>query len=306
MDRAPSTIAWAVLAMSRPSHLLLVAWVYALGVAIAYASGAAYDPRTLVAGLAALLPAAASIHYVNEYADHETDALTTRTPFSGGSGALPRTGLTPKLALSLALGTLLVGVVVTGYLYTEEFLSRPAVGLLALGALLGWAYSLPPVALAWRGLGELDTAVVGGLVLPQYGVAVAAGGLSRTALLATVPFSILVFVNLLAVMWPDREADAEVGKRTLATRLSPRWLRRLYLGGVLATFVALAAFTGGVLPRPVALASYAIVPLLAWGQHVHENGKSTPDGARDGGPRRRPGPRLVPRRGLLPHLLRLF
>ena len=38
-----------------------------------------------------------SIHYVNEYADVETDRITQRTAFSGGSGALPESGLPPGL-----------------------------------------------------------------------------------------------------------------------------------------------------------------------------------------------------------------
>lgn len=79
--------------MSRPAQLLLIALVYALGVAIAFAEGVALDVTELVVGLVALLPVAASVHYVNEYADYWSDRLTSRTPFSGGSGALAQTGL---------------------------------------------------------------------------------------------------------------------------------------------------------------------------------------------------------------------
>ncbi|WP_338729657.1 prenyltransferase [Haladaptatus sp. DJG-WS-42] len=274
MDRAPSTTAWALLVMSRPVHLLIVALVYVLGVGIALAHGAFFDRLSLVAGFAALVPVTASIHYANEYADHETDALTTRTRFSGGSGALPETELSPTVALYAASVSLAVGAVVAGYGSYRGWLSVHAVAILALGALLGWSYSLPPLALAWRGLGELEHALLGGVLLPQYGVAVASGTYSRAAALATAPLCLLVFVNLLALMWPDREADAEVGKRTLATRLSATWLRRLYLSAVLATFVSLAALTGSVLPRPVALASYAIVPLLAWGASTYTKTES--------------------------------
>jgi 1,4-dihydroxy-2-naphthoate octaprenyltransferase len=55
-------------------------------------SSAAFLERVL-AGALALLSAAMAVHYANEYADAETDALTVRTPSSGGSGALERTDL---------------------------------------------------------------------------------------------------------------------------------------------------------------------------------------------------------------------
>lgn len=63
--------------------------------------------------------------------------------------------------------------------------------------MFGWAYSLPPLALAWRELGELDNAALGGLVLPLYGFAVASGRVSFDPILACVPFVALVFANML-------------------------------------------------------------------------------------------------------------
>lgn len=48
-----------------------------------------------------------------------------------------------------------------------------------------------------------------------------------------VPFGFAVFCNLLATRWPDREADATVGKRTLATRWSRSRLRTAYAAGMI-------------------------------------------------------------------------
>jgi 1,4-dihydroxy-2-naphthoate octaprenyltransferase len=66
---------------------------------------------TFTFDLVVVLPVSASIHHADEYADYETDSLTRRTPFSGGSGALPESGLTPGIALKAAWFALLVGVV---------------------------------------------------------------------------------------------------------------------------------------------------------------------------------------------------
>jgi 1,4-dihydroxy-2-naphthoate octaprenyltransferase len=270
---------WRALALvgfksSRPPQLLLIAGVYALGVKIALANGVHPTATGLSAGLAALLPVAASVHYINEYADYETDALTDRTPFSGGSGALQETGLPKAVALWAATLALAVGALLTVLFLLTDLLSPDAAGLLAVIAVLGWQYSIPPFALIRHGVGELDNAILGGLVLPSYGAAVAGGELVTVAL-AVVPFTLVVFLNLLEVHWPDREADAAAGKRTLAVRWSSTRLRTAYAAVAAAATLALLALTPlGVwpasplptpIPVPVALASFAVAPLVVWG-----------------------------------------
>jgi 1,4-dihydroxy-2-naphthoate octaprenyltransferase len=71
----------------------------------------------------------------------------------------------------------------------------------------------------------------------------------------------VVFVNLLETQWPDRRADAAVGKRTLPTRWSPRRLRAAYVGASLAAAGSAAALTGRALPLPVGVGT--IVPTAA-------------------------------------------
>jgi 1,4-dihydroxy-2-naphthoate octaprenyltransferase len=254
--------------MARPAQLLLIAAVYALGVVIAVGTGETLSLPAVLAGLAALLPTAASVHYANEYADRETDRLTstagTRTPFSGGSGALAGTGLSPRLARDATVATGLLGALLTALLFATGRLPVWAAGLLFAIALLGWGYSLPPVELSRRGLGELDNALLGGLVLPHYGAATL-GPPSLAVCLAVLPFALLVFANLLATQWPDRWPDAFAGKFTLPTRWSPRRLRRLHLLSVTGAFALLPVLWGWVLPPAVVLASLLALPFAAWG-----------------------------------------
>jgi 1,4-dihydroxy-2-naphthoate octaprenyltransferase len=256
----------AVWRMARPSQLLLIVAVYALGVAIAVGLGTALEPRAVLFGLLALLPVAASVHFANEFADYETDRLTSergsRTPFSGGSGAadsVPRSVARRATLVAGVVGALVsLGLVLAGRLSPSAFCFLAAIGL------LGWVYSLRPVALSRRGLGEVDNALLGGLLLPLYGAAtleppsVAVG-------LAVVPFTLLVFANLLATQWPDRGVDAATGKYTLPTRWSTRRLRRVHLAAVVAAFTSLVALTGSVLPPVVTVASLVAVPFAGWG-----------------------------------------
>jgi 1,4-dihydroxy-2-naphthoate octaprenyltransferase len=251
--------------MSRPAQLALITLVYALGVAMALGRGAEADAGAVAVGLAALLPTAASVHYANEYADAETDALTDRTPFSGGSGALVESGLPRSLALRAAFTAGAVGVALLLAGATPvggRMLGAVPAALLVAILLLGWQYSVGPLRLAWQGLGEVTNAVIGGVALPLYGFAVVTGGVSAAAVLATVPFALVVFVNLLETQWPDRRADAAVGKRTLATRWSAGRLRLAYgLGGLAAAGSAVAlASLGAVFPRAVTLGT--VLPMV--------------------------------------------
>ena len=262
------TVAVALWRMSRPAQLALIALVYGLGAAMAAARGATPEPTGVGLGLAVLLPAAASVHYANEYADAETDAITDRTPFSGGSGALSETGLPRSVALRAAVGSGAVGLALVG-LAASPLGGRPlptAAAALLLGiVVVGWQYSVGPLRLAWRGLGEVANAALGGVALPLYGFAVVAGEITAGAALATVPFALVVFANLLETQWPDRRADAAVGKRTLPTRWSPGRLRAAYVGAGLAAAGSAVALTGRALPVPVAVGTLAPMTALVPG-----------------------------------------
>ncbi|WP_396612298.1 prenyltransferase [Haloferax sp. S1W] len=251
--------------MARPEQVLLMALVYALGVAVAVARGSSLNVGHLGIAFAAFVPVALTIHYANEYADYETDLLADRTWFSGGSGALARTGLPRSLArrAMVASGTLSVVVVAGGFVV--GVLSTAEVVLLLTIGVLGIEYSLPPLAFAWRGVGAFDNAFLGGLLLPAYGVLAASGSLGVGEFVPFVPFALLVFVNLLATTWPDREPDATVGKRTLVTRLSPQRLRVLHVSGVVVAYGSLLAITGTAIPVVVTLATLLALPFSVWG-----------------------------------------
>ena len=257
--------ATAIVLMSRPPQLALVASVALLGASLARARGANPDPVHLLVGIGLLLMVAASIHLANEFADHETDARTRRTPFSGGSGTLPRTGLPPQLALHAAVVALVGGIAVAVAAFAAGVVSGAALLLLAAGAIGGWAYSAGPFPLAWHGIGEVDNALLGGMLLPLYGVALAGGALDLAAVAAFCPLALVVGANLLATTWPDRDADASVGKRTLATRWPTGRLRAAYAIVIGAALVLLAAQAVGPGPLVVAVAGLTVAPLLLVG-----------------------------------------
>lgn len=268
--RTRSPRLWALWAATRPSQVALVLLVYLLGVGMATAGtpvasgGLERPPRAILVGALTLLPTTVAIHYANEYADVDTDRLTVRTPFSGGSGALVETGL-PQAFLGRALVAAVVVALATLVGGVAAGLDGMAAALLAAALPSGLAYSLQPFALVRRGVGEVVNTTLGGLLLPLYGVLVVSSP-TPAAALAVVPFTLLVGCNLLATHWPDREADGAVGKRTLAVRWSPKRIRRAYvLLAVTAGIVAVGLWTAGIILDAVLLAHLVPVPFLVWG-----------------------------------------
>jgi len=266
---------WTCYKMSRPSQLLLIAMVYIFGTIIALAGGSNFNWAPFFYGLLTLILASASVHYANEYADIETDNLTVRTPFSGGSGALQVSGYPRQLALISAWAAVFIGITLVWIGWVTGLLNAYAVAILALGTFSGWMYSLPPLKFAWRGWGELVNASLGGVLLPIYGYTVQTGRIDMTILFASLPFGMLAFLNLLATTWPDREADAMVGKRTLATRWSPNQLRMLYMTVTAGYFILIILYLGmATLPPLVTWSSLVVTPLVVWGALTYTRRRS--------------------------------
>jgi len=261
----------AVLLMTRPAQIVLIVAVFLNGALLAVWRGDLTGPATSVLPVAwpallLIVLAAAAIHLANEAADHETDRRTRRTPFSGGSGALAASSLSPRvpLALALALSGL---VVVLALMATGSGAIQPAAtALLLLGLAGGLAYSLPPVAVERRGWGEPLNAVLGALLLPLYGVAALAGAAIVLDVVAFLPFFFVAFASVMATAWPDRAADGATGKATMQVRLSPVTLRRIALGAAVAFILStfLSAATDAI---PLAFAGLAVTPLLVLGLH---------------------------------------
>ncbi|MDX2162926.1 MAG: prenyltransferase [bacterium] len=257
-------IGLALWRMARPLQLLSIFLVYTVGCLAACAAGAAFNAGAFAWGWAALVVLSVSIHYINEAADYETDALTVRTPFSGGSGVLPGGAITRSAAYQAAYIALGIGVGIALLGGLAGAIPPSALLILGIGTFGGWMYSAPPLKLAWRGWGELDNALLGGLLLPLCGFAMVTT-VTVEAVCAFIPFTLLVFTNLLATTWSDRAADAQVGKYTLATFVPAGWLRRLYVVVLIAACVWFAACVGGAIPVSLAWMILPALPLMAWG-----------------------------------------
>jgi 1,4-dihydroxy-2-naphthoate octaprenyltransferase len=209
----------------------------ALGTAIAAYETRSIDVVAYVLAQLAITGAHLMTQFANEFYDRESDALTTRTPYSGGSGVLVAGELAPVVALRAALACLAVsGCGILALLATGHALAG-CIGVAIVAC--AWAYSAPPIRLLARGLGELDTVLVVAILVPLCSYAAQRHAIDVRALASTLPGAVAMFVMMLCVELPDVAADAATGKRNLVVRLGDRGTSRLARAAVAVFFLAL-------------------------------------------------------------------
>lgn len=231
----------------RPPFLLLPPVCVFLGMATAFAElGHVHVTWTCLALLGALA-AHVSVNALNEYVDCRSglDTRTHRTPFSGGSGALPQRPALAYVALIPGLTGLGVCFAVGVYftlLRGVGILPLGMIGIIVILAYTPWLTHRPILCLTAPGLG------FGLMTLGTHFVLT--GNYSTTAVVASlVPF-FLVSDLLLLNQFPDREADMTVGRRHLLIVLGARGSSVVYAGFLIAAYVVvIVGVLAGVMPK---------------------------------------------------------
>lgn len=198
------------------------------------------------------------ILWVNDVTDVDADRVNRDfTRYSGGSRVLVDGKLSPSALRTGALVVLALLIGASGALATLG--ARPLVpALVAAGVLLVWAYSLPPLRMAYRGGGELLQALGVGVNLPLFGAYV------QASTLGAFPWPLLGGAFLVALggnittSLPDHASDAASAKRTWSVRRGAPAARRDSVLAIAVGVVLLAA----ALPT-VSLAARTLVALGA-------------------------------------------
>lgn len=216
---------------TRPQFLILSVVLAFLGTSIAWYDGYFHLGYALLAGLGLLLTHI-SVNTLNDYFDYRSgvDLVTRRTPFSGGSGILPAALLSPKQVFWLGTSSFLLAAGIgVFFILVQGWLLLP---LLLLAAVCILFYTPVILKMPWpewvAGLG-LGALPILGLYFAQ------AAQYNWHAVIAAVPSGILVHNLLLLNEFPDTEADAQGGRRTLP----------IIMGGARASLIY-AAFTMAV------------------------------------------------------------
>lgn len=252
----------AVVRASRPNFLVLAPLCVGLGVAVTWQQGeppALLD--TLLVFVGALL-AHAAVNLLNEYEDFVSglDFITSRTPFSGGSGALPETPSAAKRVLAAAMGTLALVILIGLYFLWQRglpMLVLGAAGILLVLTYTRWITRSPLLCLFAPGIGFGTVMVLGT-------IAALGARFDASAITVSVISMLLVSELLLINQIPDAEADRKIGRRHLVIALGTQaaaWLVSVLFFLSYATLIV--AILAGWLPLPTLLA-LATAPFAFW------------------------------------------
>lgn len=253
----------AMFKLARPVILQGGILAYGLGVAMGYAQQGAVDWKRAVIGLLITEFANLAAHYADEYADVDTDSLTWRTHFSGGSGVLP-SGVVPAVWALYAAWVLVVAAIgLTVVSILSGIMTWHIAWIVGVGLFGGWFYSMPPIAFERRGLGELDNAMLGAFLMPLMGFTVQTGTPTLAALVNLTPIFSIVMVGLIGVHWADRLADAAVGKHSLVVLVGER-IRYVHYGFAILAYVLALVLAEDTMPFQVSMAILATLPVGIW------------------------------------------
>lgn len=268
-----------LLQSARLPFLILTPACVFLGVASVLAEGQAVAVPDLLLVLFGAVMAHASVNLLNEYMDFRSglDLHTERTPFSGGSGALPAQPVhamaVRNAGLIALLATTLVGVAITAQ-HGAAIVPLGLLGLLLVAGYTPWINRFPWVCLVAPGLGF-------GLLMVAGTHFALTGSYSSTAwLVALVPF-FQVNGLLLLNQFPDADADARAGRKHIVIHQGAARAAQAY--GVLAlapAVVIVLAIAQNRLPASCALA--LLTQPLAWRAWVGARRYGTGIGAHKG------------------------
>jgi 1,4-dihydroxy-2-naphthoate polyprenyltransferase len=254
---------WTVFLATRLPFLTATLIPVGLGGVIA-ARDNAFHPLWFVLALVAAMAVHLGLNMANDLFDDASGADAanlTPTPFSGGSRVL-QYGLVHRRSMVLGCASLYAVAVGIGLvLAVERSWILLAIG--AVGIALSFAYSVPPLRLVHRGLGEPVTALGFGPVMTVGTYVACAGRWSGQAVLASLPVAILIALVLYVNQVPDRDGDGAVGKNTLIVRWTPAQVQAGYAVAAAGAFVCIVAEVAtGVMPAWT-LVALATAP-LAW------------------------------------------
>ena len=253
MEKIKSGSLKAWLTLPRFQFLPLTVIMVSLGAAIAAYEGYFHFGHFLLAMFGSLL-VHITVNVINDYYDYMDgiDLNTQRTPFSGGSGALPLNLLKPKQAFWFATLCLLVAMAIGFYfVMVKGWLLFP---LLLLAGFSAYFYN---VYLARWHLGEIFAGIGFGPLLVLGSYYVQTGRYSWETLVASLAPGLLTSNLLFLNEFPDLEADRKGGRKHFVISLGKRDASYLFVIFLITSYLCILA---GVLTRMM-----PFVTLIAFG-----------------------------------------
>ncbi|KRQ86520.1 1,4-dihydroxy-2-naphthoate octaprenyltransferase [Caloramator mitchellensis] len=181
-----------------------------------------------------------------------------RTPFSGGKKTIVDGILTVSEAKWIAGLTLLAACIIGLIIVFFWEFNVLYVGL--FGVLIATFYTLPPLKLAYRGLGELAVGFTFGTLITS-GIYIAmAHNFDYKVILLSLPIGFLITNVLWINEFPDYEADLKAGKKNWVVRLGKKKAATIYAILFALSYLSFIAISI-VLKNPFYLLAFLTLPI---------------------------------------------
>jgi 1,4-dihydroxy-2-naphthoate octaprenyltransferase len=217
-----------------------------------------------------------SVNMLNEYHDFSSglDLKTNRTPFSGGSGALPNNPNSAKSVFICGMLSLLLTIVIGMYFVmtiSTTILPIGLVGLVIIVTYTQWLNRLPLLCLISPGIGLGILMIVGTHIILTFNAT------QTVWLISLVPF-FLINNLLLLNQYPDMHADASVGRKTFPLAFGVTRSNQVYALFMLAAYALILGYIFiGLLPTlsimavfPMIFSIYALVGAIKYKANIAE------------------------------------
>ncbi|KYC50136.1 MAG: 1,4-dihydroxy-2-naphthoate octaprenyltransferase [Candidatus Methanofastidiosum methylothiophilum] len=174
----------------------------------------------------------------NEYYDYETDRINKNySQFTGGSRMLVDGKITfieTKIAIAGALFIISIFGLILAYMT-----SFYAILILLIGLILGLSYTVPPIKLSYRGLGEIDVGITHSFYIVLAGFLLQSPAIGTTfPWLISIPLFFAVFGAIILAGFPDLDADKKVGKKTLTVLLGQKRATLLSIVSIICSILS--------------------------------------------------------------------
>jgi 1,4-dihydroxy-2-naphthoate octaprenyltransferase len=205
----------------RPQFLVASIVLFSIGV---LATGGRIDlaDNIFLAALTAVVLVQLSCGLINEYCDWLGDRFARKSFFAGGSGVVASGMVSPATALAGAIVSISIASALSIWVMAQVPDRSLFLPVLLSSAALGWAYSVRPVRLVSSGGGELIVAFLLAFAVPFLGAYMVSGTFDAALLPFSLPLFFFALAAIIAVEYPDKQADIRAVKRNLTYRLGLR------------------------------------------------------------------------------------
>lgn len=201
--------------LMRP-HTLTASFVpVILGTVLAYELLDRIHVGLFLAMLIASILIQAATNMFNEYYDYKRGLDTEESVGIGGT--IVRDGVQPKVIMRLALLFIAISILLGFYICANSSWWIAVVGLISI--LVGYLYTGGPLPISSTPFGEIMSGLFMGINIILISFFIQTGTITTTAILVSIPTTILIGVINLSNNIRDVKGDKEFGRKTLPVLL---------------------------------------------------------------------------------------